>query len=82
MTIIKEYAANRVALRTSTYNCSLDYFDTLYEEAKKDFPELNKEDVSIVKYGGERCNHMYGIEFVTVGAPTGYTERKKLEPLL
>lgn len=87
MNIIKEYAlvgekTLRFSLRTNTYAHSLDFFERLWEEAKRDFPWLDKNDVEVVHYGGIRYKHIFGIEFTAKDIPDGYTDVGRLENTL
>ena len=65
MDIIKEYCydARRVILRSSTYSRSMEYFNELYAEAKKDFPFLTPDMVEVTHYAGRRYKGTFGIEF-------------------
>ena len=66
MKIIKEYCYkyNRVVLRLDCYAHSLNVIDELFKTAQNDFPGLDRDDVEIVHYGGERYAKTFGIEFV------------------
>ena len=50
-------------LRTDFYDNSLDYFLKLFEDAKKDFPDLKAEDITCQEYGGDTIKGLRGIEF-------------------
>ena len=65
MKIIREYAIDKgiCVIRTETYTNTLEHFENLFTEAKKDFPELESKDVSIVQFGGEYFKNMFGIVF-------------------
>lgn len=63
-------------IRCNDYGSSLQHFLDLYQIALADYPELKLEEVSIVKYGGDRFKRTFGIEFSTndTTAPTGWIE--------
>ena len=83
MQIIKERKGNQFVLRTTTYGKTLGYIVELFNEAKKDFPGLNKDNVNIVKYGGRQYKGTMGIEFEMVGlSPEVYAEIAELETVL
>lgn len=63
MQLIKERCGRVGIIRTNTYSRDLDYFVYLFEEAKKDFPNLSFYDVAIVHFGGVRYKGTWGIEF-------------------
>ena len=67
MNIIKEVANCTVILRTLTYQESLSHFMLLYDEAKKDFPNLKTDEVRVKHYGGNSFKGTNGIEF-TIGS--------------
>lgn len=75
-TIIKEYSpkAKMAALRTARYARTLKYISMLFEEAKKDVPNLKPEDCEIVIYGGQRHRNTMGLEFESEANPNNYTE--------
>jgi hypothetical protein len=82
MNIIKEYypPASKCILRTDTYGCSFELIRELFDEARRDFPELEAKDVEVVLYAGTRYAHTLGIEFRTNGpVPATYSEIPKLE---
>ena len=83
MEIIREYAiyAKRCIVRTKTYHSELAHFENLFEEAKKDFPDLRTGEVIVVKYGGMRYKNTFGIEFCRLEkiVPETYLRIKKLE---
>jgi hypothetical protein len=65
------------------YGSSLSKFDRLFEVAQQDFPEISRETVKVVHYGGDRRAKLFGIEFeipyeVTI-APAGWTPIVELE---
>ena len=62
--MIKEYCekAHRVVIRENNYGSSLEKFERLFREALQDFPFLNKDDVTIVHFGGNRYKKTFGIE--------------------
>ena len=70
------------AIRTDCYSESFDYFLTLVEEAKKDFPNLEPKDIMVREYGGISIRGIRGIEFSfnppvkgstkSVAIPNGY----------
>jgi hypothetical protein len=83
MEIIKEYRDCIVVLRTKTYAKTLGYFVELFNEAKKDFPQLDPDNVQVVKYGGRYYKGTMGIEFEIVGdKPVDYREIVELETVL
>ena len=65
MIIIKEYCeeVNKYEIRTNTYVHTWEYFNTLINEAKKDYPTLKENEVEIVQFAGECYKRTYGIEF-------------------
>lgn len=80
--VIREYAeeGKTCVLRTDTYQKQLSYFLMLFNEAKKDFPNLKAEDVCVVKYGGDHQRRQNGIEFeVDELPPEKYTRIYTLE---
>ncbi len=88
MEIIKEVFINsqhknvRFIIRTNTYSNSLFYFNTLFEEAKKDFPDIKPDDVEIIHYGGRRYKGTFGIEWsesITIKRPKEYREISNTE---
>jgi len=82
MKVIKEFCRNFVVLRTDTYEKGLSHFDRLFAQAEKGFPTLERSDVRVVQYGGERYKGTFGIEFdLPQGAkiPRGYSELQELE---
>ena len=83
---IKEYCPRgdgrvRFVLRANHYGRTLNLFDNLYEEAKKNFPLLNRADVEVVQYGGISYKHTFGIEFWAGDfiIPEGYERIAELE---
>lgn len=79
----KEQKNTRVVIRTKTYASSLDYFDKLYEEAHKDFPEIPKKEMQVTHYGGIRYKYTFGIEFNVKGkVPEDYQKISKMESTL
>ena len=82
MKVIKEFCRKIVVLRTNTSAKGLNHFDKLFAQAKKDFPTLERSDVRVVQFGGDRYKRTFGIEFdLPEGAkiPKGYSELKELE---
>ncbi len=71
MKFIKEYAksAKRCIIRTDCHGSKLSFFDELWVVAKSDFPELTREEVDVVHYGGKRYKGTFGIEFKFTGTP-------------
>jgi hypothetical protein len=63
MQIIKEFceSSGTAVIRSNTYGSNFGKFVQFYNEAKKDFPSLEVEDVEIVKYGGNRYTKTFGI---------------------
>lgn len=66
-------------LRSDLYSSSLDYYLKLFEEAKKDFPDLDCNDVKCVEYGGNTIKGTRGIEFYS-GLPLGDSSKKVVIP--
>jgi len=80
MNVIKETCNDRCVIRTKTYANNLQHFIELFEEAKKDFPQLEPGSVEIVQYGGQDIKRMFGIEFNIKGEkPTTYRKIPYLE---
>ena len=83
MEIIREYSteAKRCVIRTNTYASDLSHFMNLFEEARKDFPDLKLDEVKVEHYGGERHKGFFGIEFDRAEeiVPETYARMKKLE---
>lgn len=82
MEVIYEYAEESkvCVLRTDNYVKRLSHFMGLFHIAKEDFPELNIEDVTVEKYGGDRHKRQNGIEFkVEEEPPEKYTRIGVLE---
>jgi len=79
--MIKEFckSSNRAVIREDAYGSQWSKFKRLVNEAKKDFPDLNEDDVEIIHFGGERYAKTFGIEFYTVYAPDSYSEISQLE---
>jgi len=63
---------DRVIFTTRTYAQTLWFLVDLYNEAKKDFPNLKMSDVDVNRYGGDSRNGMYGIEFYGDTIPKEY----------
>jgi len=68
MRFLKEYTEaprghRRFRIYTDCYGSSLAFLETLLDELQKSFPKVSAEDVEVVKYGGERIRHIYGLEF-------------------
>lgn len=85
--IIKEYCEGSgvVVLRESAYGSSLKKFLRLWEEFKKDFPNLNvneDRDVEIKHYGGRYYAKTFGLE-INIGknsyVPEFYNRISQLE---
>lgn len=68
-----------VVLRTDSYGNSLAFFDYLFAEAKKDFPNLERENVQVTHYAGTRFARTFGIEFKATNIPSGYDRIRELE---
>lgn len=84
--MIKEYCKQtgdnlRFILRLRHYGSDLATITELFNEAKKDFPNLSPADAEIVQYGGERYKRTFGIEFAgpKASVPADYAEVKNLE---
>lgn len=71
----------RFVIRTDCYNSELSHFMLLFQEAKKDFPDLKEEQIEIKHYGGRCYKGTYGIEFTIDPKviPTTYEQIHKLE---
>ncbi len=64
-------------LMTDYYDKRLSYFLELFEEAKKDFPELKAKQVNAQYYNSDVHKGHRGIEFsmeLPVGIPDGYVD--------
>lgn len=86
--VVKEYVAVRedipdngkclVIIYVDHYGHRLGYLNTMANIAKRDFPELDMNDIHVQKLGGDRRpNGYWAIEFyVPAGHPSlkGYTE--------
>jgi len=82
MKIIKECTDRHIVLRTNHYTSTLDCFDMLFAEAKKDFPALERKDVTVSHCGGEKYRKTFGIEFEHPNkgeVPDGYFQINQLE---
>lgn len=77
----KEYCekSHTAVIRDENYGSQLEKFIEFYNEALKDFPNLNASQVRIVKYGGRRYANTFGIEFEARGVPNYYTRIGQLE---
>jgi hypothetical protein len=77
---IKEFAAGRFCIvRTDCYAHTLAFFNELFEEAKKDFPNLKPEECRVEKYAGREYAGTFGIEFERRDAPGSYRRIKEVE---
>lgn len=77
--MIKEYCpkAETCVIRLETYSRKLYHIEGLFQEAKKDFPTLNANDVGIYLYGKNTgYEGTFGIEFIVPknAKISGYTE--------
>lgn len=83
MEIIRQYSieSKRCVIRTNTYKSDLSYFMNLFEEARKDFPDLKLDEVKVEHYGGDRHKGIFGIEFDRPEeiVPETYVRMEKLE---
>ena len=81
MSVIKECYRSTVVLRPDTYAPrSLSYFDLLFEEAKKDFPDLNRNSVTVRSFAGKSNKNTIGIQFVVLGQkPESYIRVTELK---
>ncbi len=62
-------------IASKLYDYTIARFMALFDEAKNDFPELTREDVSIAVYAGRFHKGHNGIEFsVTSKVPVDYQE--------
>ncbi len=81
--IVKEDCPSlkRCVVRVEWYGGTWDVFQDLVGEARKDFPELQDNQIVVVKFGGTAYKQTYGIEFqVNVdNTPEGYREVHRLE---
>ena len=78
------------SLRTDFYDNSLDYYQKLFAEAQKDFPNLKPEDVKCRVYDGDTYKGLRGIDFnfpapnkgsvKTVNIPKGYENNHIIIP--
>lgn len=68
-------SAGRLIVRANNYGCSLKKFDELFHVMADDAAtfeppiELDREDVEVVHYGGERYSKTFGLE---VNIPQGH----------
>jgi hypothetical protein len=60
---IKVKHRNAYLVLTDSYGNTLGHIHSLFEEAKKDFPALTMDDISIVVLGGRSYNGVYAIYF-------------------
>lgn len=83
MRIIKECVGHDCILREDNYDTSLAKITRLFNEARRDFPQLREAQVRIVFYGGDRYSRTLGIEFtapVSQGPiPDSYRRRHRHE---
>jgi len=81
MRIIKEYCeeTGHIVLRTNTYARSVGHIVRLFEEAKKDFPELIMDECNIDYYAGVHHARTYGMLFKAKNAPENYFRINRLE---
>lgn len=83
--LIKEFCHARngdyhFVIRESSYGSQLVKFLSLFEIAKKDFPDLQSHEVRVVKYGGKKYAKTFGIEFtLSAQPPEDYKEIAHLE---
>ena len=63
MHYIKEQTETHAVIRTDTYARSIDHVLRLFEELKKDFPEINPREVNVVEYAGSNYAGTLGLEF-------------------
>ncbi len=83
--IVKEFSGTRAIFRTNTYAKGLDHINYMFEEAKKDFPDLEMNQVEVVEYGGDRIKRIMGIEFDVQNPsdiPSNYTELAVIHPTI
>lgn len=83
--MIKEYAGRVCVIREDNYGRNLTKFLGMIAEAKRDFPELVDEAITIEQYGGDRIKHQFGIEFVAPDGsaiPEAYKPIRQLHPTL
>lgn len=86
--IIKEFVVNEeyntihFIVRTGYYNDSVQYWLDLIEILKKDFANVDLNNVKSIVYGGRCYKHTRGIELTLdepIEVPKGYVERPSLE---
>ena len=53
-----------VQLYTQSYGKSIHHLNSLFTEAKKDFPNLDDKDVELVVFGGDSKKYIHGIRFL------------------
>lgn len=85
MKFVKEVSGNRCAIRADSYNNDLQHISNLFEEAKKDFPQLEPSNVKVVQYGGRHIKRIFGLEFdvpANARVPTTYIGVSEFEPLI
>lgn len=62
------------------YARTLAFIQALYEEARKDFPDLTPDQVEVVQFSESPIKGMFGITFaLDVTPPESYTRRSRLE---
>lgn len=70
-------------VRKRSYGSYLSDIEELYQVAKADFPHLQREAVTVVKYGGRHYKGTFGIEFRKLGpAHNSYRQVRQLEVTL
>lgn len=78
---IKETTGTVGVVRTGHYGSQLSYIDLLFAIAKQDFPALKRDDVNVVRYGGEKYANTFGIEFPIPSKATIPDEYQKISQL-
>ena len=75
-----EEKAKICVVRKNNYDGRLSNLLNMFELAKKDFPDLLPQDVTVQKYGGNTHRRQYGIEFEMHGeVPAKYKRIHALE---
>jgi hypothetical protein len=57
-------------VRTKASGCTIASLDRLLTIARRDFPQLQDEDVRVVHFGGQSRKGTWGIEFDCPGNPS------------
>ncbi len=71
--------SDRCLVRMNVCLPTLANFELLFAEAKKDFPELTTNDVTIQQYSSLSLSHTFGLEFQPPSeVPRTYRRREYL----